>query len=133
MAFCCLWCCRALRALRNARGLTVKRVAERVARSPSKVSRMETGQRGATQRDRRSRPRRPQLDRWPQGGCPGIDPASLPWWAGNIRARRWRSSSVDGVGELAVPVADHEFEPTDPSPKSISRLRACWAVQAPLG
>jgi transcriptional regulator with XRE-family HTH domain len=40
-----------LRALRNDRGLTVEQVAERLLCSPSKVSRMETGQRGATLRD----------------------------------------------------------------------------------
>lgn len=40
-----------LRALRTAQGLTVEQVAERLLCSPSKVSRMETGQRGATLRD----------------------------------------------------------------------------------
>jgi transcriptional regulator with XRE-family HTH domain len=40
-----------LRSLRNAQGLTVEQVAERLLCSPSKVSRMETGQRGATLRD----------------------------------------------------------------------------------
>lgn len=40
-----------LRALRNARGLTVEQVAAQLLCSPSKVSRMETGQRGATARD----------------------------------------------------------------------------------
>jgi transcriptional regulator with XRE-family HTH domain len=40
-----------LRALRNERGLTVDQVAEELMCSPSKVSRMETGQRGATRRD----------------------------------------------------------------------------------
>lgn len=40
-----------LRALRNAQGLTVEQVAERLLCSPSKISRMETGQRGATLRD----------------------------------------------------------------------------------
>ena len=40
-----------LRALRLDRGLTVEQVAERLLCSPSKVSRMETGQRGATPRD----------------------------------------------------------------------------------
>lgn len=40
-----------LRALRQERGLTVENVAERLLCSPSKVSRMETGQRGATLRD----------------------------------------------------------------------------------
>jgi transcriptional regulator with XRE-family HTH domain len=39
-----------LRALRNAKGLTVEQAAERLLCSPSKVSRMETGQ-GATARD----------------------------------------------------------------------------------
>jgi transcriptional regulator with XRE-family HTH domain len=39
-----------LRALRNGKGLTVEQVAERLLCSPSKVSRMETGQ-GATARD----------------------------------------------------------------------------------
>jgi transcriptional regulator with XRE-family HTH domain len=39
-----------LRALRNEKGLTVEQVAERLLCSPSKVSRMETGQ-GATARD----------------------------------------------------------------------------------
>lgn len=40
-----------LRALRNDRGLTVEQVAGELLCSPSKVSRMETGQRGATPRD----------------------------------------------------------------------------------
>jgi transcriptional regulator with XRE-family HTH domain len=40
-----------LRALRQKQGLTVDQVAERLLCSPSKVSRMETGQRGATLRD----------------------------------------------------------------------------------
>ncbi|MGH3277953.1 MAG: helix-turn-helix domain-containing protein [Trebonia sp.] len=40
-----------LRALRNERGLTVDQVAVELLCSPSKVSRMETGQRGATARD----------------------------------------------------------------------------------
>jgi transcriptional regulator with XRE-family HTH domain len=40
-----------LRALRTERGFTVEQVAERLLCSPSKVSRMETGQRGATARD----------------------------------------------------------------------------------
>lgn len=40
-----------LRALRNDRGLTVDQAAAELLCSPSKVSRMETGQRGATPRD----------------------------------------------------------------------------------
>ena len=40
-----------LRALRNQKGLTVEQVAESLLCSPSKVSRMETGQGGATARD----------------------------------------------------------------------------------
>ncbi len=40
-----------LRALRNAQGMTVDQVAAHLLCSPSKVSRMETGQRGATARD----------------------------------------------------------------------------------
>lgn len=40
-----------LRKLRNENGLTVDQVAEELLCSPSKVSRMETGQRGATLRD----------------------------------------------------------------------------------
>jgi len=40
-----------LRALRIEKGLTVDQVAERLLCSPSKVSRMETGQRGVTSRD----------------------------------------------------------------------------------
>lgn len=40
-----------LRVLRLELGLTVDQVAERLLCSPSKVSRMETGQRGATLRD----------------------------------------------------------------------------------
>jgi transcriptional regulator with XRE-family HTH domain len=40
-----------LRALRNQKGLTVEQVAESLLCSPSKVSRMETGQGGATPRD----------------------------------------------------------------------------------
>jgi transcriptional regulator with XRE-family HTH domain len=42
-----------LRARRLELGLTVEQVAERLLCSPSKVSRMETGQRGATARDLR--------------------------------------------------------------------------------
>jgi transcriptional regulator with XRE-family HTH domain len=40
-----------LRALRTERGMTVEQVATELLCSPSKVSRMETGQRGATARD----------------------------------------------------------------------------------
>lgn len=40
-----------LRRLRNERGMTVEHVAAALLCSPSKVSRMETGQRGATARD----------------------------------------------------------------------------------
>jgi len=40
-----------LRARRQELGLTVEQVAERLEFSPSKVSRLETGQRGATSRD----------------------------------------------------------------------------------
>lgn len=40
-----------LRALRTDKGFTVDQVAERLLCSPSKVSRMETGQRGVTARD----------------------------------------------------------------------------------
>jgi transcriptional regulator with XRE-family HTH domain len=40
-----------LRALRTDRGLTVEQVAEELLCSPSKVSRLETGQRGASARD----------------------------------------------------------------------------------
>jgi transcriptional regulator with XRE-family HTH domain len=40
-----------LRSLRQERGMTVEQVAERLLCSPSKVSRMETGSRGATLRD----------------------------------------------------------------------------------
>jgi transcriptional regulator with XRE-family HTH domain len=42
-----------LRRLRQDQGLTVEQVAERLLCSPSKVSRMETGHRGATPRDMR--------------------------------------------------------------------------------
>ena len=42
---------RRLRELRLAQGLTVEQVAAHLLCSPSKVSRMETGQRGATRRD----------------------------------------------------------------------------------
>jgi transcriptional regulator with XRE-family HTH domain len=42
---------RRLRTLRLERDMTVEQVAEHLLCSPSKVSRMETGQRGATQRD----------------------------------------------------------------------------------
>jgi transcriptional regulator with XRE-family HTH domain len=44
---------RRLRSLRLERDMTVEQVAEQLLCSPSKVSRMETGQRGATQRDMR--------------------------------------------------------------------------------
>ena len=42
-----------LRRLREDRGMSVKHVTERLLCSPSKVSRIETGQRGATPRDMR--------------------------------------------------------------------------------
>jgi transcriptional regulator with XRE-family HTH domain len=41
----------ALRALRSEHGLTVEQVAQQLLCSPSKVSRLETGQRGASARD----------------------------------------------------------------------------------
>jgi transcriptional regulator with XRE-family HTH domain len=40
-----------LRALRTERGITVKEVTERLKFSPSKISRLETGQRGVSQHD----------------------------------------------------------------------------------
>lgn len=40
-----------LRKLREEKGMTVRQVTEQLLCSPSKVSRIETGQRGATQRD----------------------------------------------------------------------------------
>ena len=41
---------------------------------------------------------------------------------------------VEGGGELGVPVADQEPEPIGVrSPRSISRLRACWVIQSPVG
>src|SRR5690349_6512002 len=40
-----------LKALRTQRGFTAEQVAERLVVSPSKVSRLETGQRGASARD----------------------------------------------------------------------------------
>jgi transcriptional regulator with XRE-family HTH domain len=51
-----------LRALRNERGLTVEQLAEELLCSPSKVSRMETGQRGASARDIRDLARLYNLD-----------------------------------------------------------------------
>jgi hypothetical protein len=41
--------------------------------------------------------------------------------------------AVERGGELAVPVANEEPEVPARSPRSIMRLRACWAVQAPVG
>jgi hypothetical protein len=35
---------------------------------------------------------------------------------------------VEGGGELAVPVADQEPELVGSSPRSMSRLRACWVT-----
>jgi len=40
---------------------------------------------------------------------------------------------VERGGEFAVPVADQEPERSARSPRSISRLRACWVTQAPVG
>lgn len=51
-----------LRSLRNDHGLTVEQVAEELLCSPSKVSRMETGQRGVTARDIRDLARLYDLD-----------------------------------------------------------------------
>jgi hypothetical protein len=62
----------------------------------------------------RVRPRRP--DRRPDHPCaiPGED-------------------AVERRGELAVPVTDQEPEPAGALPRSMSRLRACWAVHVPVG
>jgi transcriptional regulator with XRE-family HTH domain len=51
-----------LRALRTERGWTVEQLAEELLCSPSKVSRMETGQRGASARDIRDLARLYDLD-----------------------------------------------------------------------
>jgi hypothetical protein len=40
---------------------------------------------------------------------------------------------VECRGELGVPVADQELEPAGPVAQVMTRLRACWAVQAPVG
>ena len=40
---------------------------------------------------------------------------------------------VEGGGELGVAVADKEPEMRPASSRSMSRLRACWVSQAPVG
>lgn len=72
-----------LRALRQELGLTVEQVAEHLECSPSKISRMETGQRGVTARDVRdlcdlyqvtSQPERERLMRLAREG------RETAWW-----------------------------------------------------
>ena len=78
-----------LRALRLERGLTVDQVAERLLCSPSKVSRMETGQRGATLRDVRD-----------LCGIYGLtDPSQVEYLMGLVREAKqqawWQSYDLD--------------------------------------
>jgi hypothetical protein len=40
---------------------------------------------------------------------------------------------VEGGGELGIAVPDQESELFGAAPRSISRLRACWVTQAPVG
>jgi hypothetical protein len=40
---------------------------------------------------------------------------------------------VEPAGELRVPVADQEFQFAPRSPRSMSRLRACWHTQSAVG
>ncbi len=40
---------------------------------------------------------------------------------------------VEGGGELAVPVAIKNWNRSAWSPRFMSRLRACWVTQAPVG
>lgn len=40
---------------------------------------------------------------------------------------------IEDAGELAVAIPDQEREGRRAVPRSISRFRACWATQAPLG
>jgi transcriptional regulator with XRE-family HTH domain len=78
-----------LRALRLARGLTVEQVAEQLLCSPSKVSRMETGQRGATLRDVRDLCRIYEL----------TDPAQVDYLSELVREAKqqawWQSYDLD--------------------------------------
>lgn len=78
-----------LRALRLERGLTVDQVAEQLLCSPSKVSRMETGQRGATLRDVRD-----------LCGIYGLtDPSQVEYLMGLVREAKqqawWQSYDLD--------------------------------------
>jgi transcriptional regulator with XRE-family HTH domain len=78
-----------LRALRLERGLTVDQVAEQLLCSPSKVSRMETGQRGATLRDVRD-----------LCGIYGLtDPSQIEYLMGLVREAKqqawWQSYDLD--------------------------------------
>jgi transcriptional regulator with XRE-family HTH domain len=78
-----------LRALRLERGLTVDQVAELLLCSPSKVSRMETGQRGATLRDVRD-----------LCGIYGLtDPSLVEYLMGLVREAKqqawWQSYDLD--------------------------------------
>jgi transcriptional regulator with XRE-family HTH domain len=77
-----------LRTLRLEQGLTVERVAELLLCSPSKVSRMETGQRGATARDIRDLSR-----------IYGVDEAQVAYMTELARAGKqqgwWQSHGLD--------------------------------------
>ena len=70
----------------------------------------------------------------------GADPA----FGDGVRAGRayWGAQDPDGfagehgvedAGELAVAVRIKNLNPAARSPRSIIRLRACWATQAPVG
>ena len=58
-------------------------------------------------------------------GCPGRDLDHLD--AGGSE------DSIKGGGELGVPVTDQKRNALIRSPRSISRLRAAWVVQAAVG
>jgi transcriptional regulator with XRE-family HTH domain len=78
-----------LRALRLAQGLTVEQAADQLLCSPSKVSRMETGQRGATLRDVRDLCRIYGL----------ADPTQVEYLMGLVREAKqqawWQSYDLD--------------------------------------
>lgn len=97
-----------LRALRLERGLTVDQVAEQLLCSPSKVSRMETGQRGATLRDVRDLCRIYGL----------TDPSQVDYLMGLVREAKqqawWQSYDLDyyatyvGLEQAAVTVCYYQ-------------------------
>lgn len=129
-----------LRRLREEKGFTVKQVTEHLLCSPSKVSRIETGQRGATQRDVRDlcdlygvadnaeRGRLMQLAReskqqgwWQSYDLPFGTPTYVGLEAEAVRIREFDCGVVSGLLQTPDYVRALHLNPMpEPSPREVT-------------